>query len=194
MKLVCLLGSPRRLGNSATMAALVASRVRAAGGEVKTVYLNGLAYRGCQGCYACKRGAERCVIKDDLEPVLSLAAEADGLLLATPVYYGDVTGQLKCFIDRTFSWLVPDYPTNPVKSRLAAGKRLAMAISQGHPDEALFADVFNRYADFFSWLGFKEARLLRGCGLSERSNPVNRPELVAEADAIARWFMGENVL
>lgn len=189
MKLVCLLGSPRRLGNSATIAARLVSKAKENGAETETIYLNGLAFEGCQACYACKQGAEQCVLKDDLTEVLKKVSEADALVMATPVYYGDVTGQLKLFIDRTFSYLVPDYATNPVKSRLDPGKRLAMVISQGHPDEQLFADVFPRYANFFKWIGYEEARLVRGCGLSEKSNPIKRDDLMAEADSVAEWLV-----
>lgn len=189
MKLICLLGSPRRLGNSATMAARMVSRAKSLDVETETIYLNGLSSLGCQACYACKLGAEECVVKDDLAEILKKVREADALIMATPVYYGDVTGQLKLFIDRTFSYLVPDYATNPVKSRLSPGKRLVMAISQGHPDENLFADVFPRYANFFKWLGYGEARLVRGCGLSEKSNPIKRDDLMAEADGVAEWLI-----
>jgi multimeric flavodoxin WrbA len=185
MKLVCLLGSPRPQGNSATLARIVVNAAQKRGAETETILLNELTYRGCQGCYACKRGADHCVVKDDLAPVLESVRQADALLLATPVYYGDVTAQLKGFIDRTFSFLVPDYATNPIRSRLASPRRLAMVLSQGHPDEALFADVFPRYASFFQWLNYPDAHLIRGCGLQERSNPLKRTHLVELAEQTA---------
>ncbi len=188
MKAVCLLGSPRKGGNSATIAGWVTARIAELGGEVETIYLNGLQYRGCQGCYACKRESPVCVVKDDLGEVLAKAAGADALILASPVYYGDVSAQLKGFIDRTFSWLVPDYPFAEEKSRLSPGKKLAFVLTQAHPDADLFGDVFPRYSNFFRWLGFPEARLLRGCGLQERSNPATRDHLVTGAREIAGWL------
>ncbi|QEM67964.1 flavodoxin family protein [Geobacter sp. FeAm09] len=186
MKLVCLLGSPRRNGNSATIAAHIVQRAQELGAETETVYLNGLAYRGCQGCYACKTTLERCVLNDDLAAVLESVREADALVLATPVYYGDVAGQLKNFIDRTFSYLVPDYYANPQPARLVPGKRLAFVFSQGSPDEARFADVFPRYSEFFRWYGFEEGLMVRGCGLSERSTVTKRTHLFEQADEVAR--------
>jgi multimeric flavodoxin WrbA len=189
MKLVCLLGSPRREGNSATVAALLTARARELGAETETVYLNGLTMKGCQGCYACKTGADRCVVADDLAPVLESVRTADALVLATPVYYGDVTAQLKCFIDRTFSYLVPDYATNPVRSRLAPGKRLAFVIVQGHPDEKLFADIYPRYELFFRWLGFTDNQLVRWCGLQEKSDVLKRTELIELAERTAEQLV-----
>jgi multimeric flavodoxin WrbA len=190
MKIVCLLGSPRKGGNSATMAGWVMERAGELGAETESIYLNGLQYRGCQGCYACKRESEVCIVKDDLEAVLAKVAAADALLLATPVYYGDVTAQLKGFIDRTFSYLVPDYPFTENKTRLSPGKKVVFVLTQGTPDEGLFADVFPRYAGFFTWLGFPEARLLRGCGLQEKSSPGKRENLVTGARETAEWIVG----
>jgi multimeric flavodoxin WrbA len=164
MKIVTLLGSPRTSGISTTIANRLTTTAAGLGAETKTFELNRLTYRGCQGCYACKTTLDHCVLDDDLAEVLQAAAAADALVLATPVYYGDVTGQLKCFIDRTFSWLKPDYVGNPQPSRLTPGKTLVFVMSQGNPDDNLFADVYPRYSKFFAWLGFTESRLVRACG------------------------------
>jgi multimeric flavodoxin WrbA len=189
MKLICLLGSPRREGNSATIAAHLVETARKLGAQTETIYLNGLLYRGCQGCYVCKTTLERCVLKDDLEQVLERVAEADALVLATPVYYGDVTAQLKGFIDRTFSYFKPDYYANPSPCRLAPGKKLAYVVTQGHPDETMFADVFPRHNFFFKWYGFQEGLLVRGCGLSNQSTVTKRTELFRQAEEVAKMLV-----
>lgn len=189
MKLVCLLGSPRREGNSATLAAHLVATAGRLGASTETIYLNGLQYRGCQGCYACKTTLDHCVLNDGLKGVLESVAEADALVLATPVYYGDVTAQLKGFIDRTFSYLKPDFHTDPAPCRLAPGKRLAYLITQGEADETRYADLFPRYNVFFTWYGFQDGLLLRGCGLSEKHAVTGRPELLRKAEEIARLLV-----
>ncbi|MFQ3573401.1 MAG: flavodoxin family protein, partial [Thermodesulfovibrionales bacterium] len=143
MKVLCLLGSPRTKGNSAWMAAQLLNRLKGKKGvKVKTYFLNKLKYKGCIACYACKTKSENCALKDDLTPVLNDVKECDVLIMSTPTYYGEVSSQLKAFIDRTFSFLNPDYVTNPKKSRLDEGKKLVFIIAQGHPDEEFFKDVF----------------------------------------------------
>jgi len=164
MKIVCLLGSPRSNGNSATIANRFMETAAALGAETRTFELNRLNYRGCQACYACKTKLDKCILEDDLTGVLAAVREADTVVLATPVYYGDITGQLKCFIDRTFSYLVPDYVTNPQPSRLSA-KKLVFVLVQGRPDEEMFNEIFPRYAAFMKWLGFADSRLIRACGI-----------------------------
>src|SRR5690242_13764760 len=104
MKIVCLLGSPRENGNSAAIANRLCTTAEGLGAEVHTIVLNKLQYRGCQGCMACKTKLDRCALKDDLTEILDLIRETDILVLATPVYFWDVTSQLKTFLDRTFSY------------------------------------------------------------------------------------------
>jgi multimeric flavodoxin WrbA len=127
------------------------------GAETETFSLNTLSYRGCQACYACKTKLDRCILKDDLSRVLDAVQESDVLVLATPTYYGDISGQLKCFVDRTYSYLKPDYLSNSQPSRLLPGKKLLFIITQGHPDEAMFDHVFPLYDRFFRWYGYVES-------------------------------------
>jgi len=189
MNCICLLGSPRKNGNSATVAARLMSRMAELGAEVETICLNELNYRGCQGCYACKNGSEECVLQDDLTAVLEKVRNADALVLASPVYYGDVSGQLKNFIDRTFCFLKPKYYARPDCSRLAPGKGFAMILTQGHLDENRFADVFPRYNEFFQWYGYRSGALLRGIGISELSNVAKREYLMDGA-----WELAEKLV
>ena len=148
MKIVCLLGSPRPKGNSGAIAARFSETAEDLGAEVTTFALNKLKYRGCQACMTCKTKLEKCVLKDDLAEVLDAIRDAEVLVLATPIYYADISSQLKAFIDRTYSYLVPDYATNPSPCRLSPGKKLVFIEAQGHPDESLFADVFPRYDSY----------------------------------------------
>ena len=186
MKIACILGSPRLKGNSATIAQRFLDKAVALGAETETFSLNTLSYRGCQACYACKTKLDRCILKDDLSRVLHAVQEADVLVLATPTYYGDISGQLKCFIDRTYSYLKPDYLSNSQPSRLAPGKKLLFIITQGHPDEAMFDHVFPLYERFFRWYGYAESRLIRACGVGS-GGAVDLPErFLFEAEEAAR--------
>jgi multimeric flavodoxin WrbA len=190
MKIVSILGSPRSKGNSATIANRFSETAAKLGAEVRTYELNQLAYRGCQGCYACKKKLDHCGLKDDLTEVLDAVREADVVLLASAVYFGDITSQLKAFIDRTFSYLKPDFYTNPEPSRLGP-KKLVFVISQGNPDEAVFAGIFPRYEYFMKWMGFGETKLIRVCGIGP-ATPDGVPEKVLQqAEEAARSLVSE---
>src|SRR5208337_1623588 len=148
MKILCLLGSPREKGNSATIANRFCKTAEGLGAEVKSFTLNNLQYRGCQGCMACKTKLDRCALNDDLTEVLDAVRETDVLVLASPVYFWDISSQLKTFIDRTFSYLVPDLMTNPRRTRLEPGKKLVFILSQNNPDRSSFADIYPKFQYF----------------------------------------------
>ncbi|MBN2140295.1 MAG: flavodoxin family protein [Desulfovibrionaceae bacterium] len=192
MNVLCLLGSPRKNGNSATLARRFCETARGLGAEVSEVFLNGLDFRGCQACFSCKGKTEACALNDGLSPVLKAVAECDVLVMATPVYYGELSSQLKAFVDRTFSFLVPDYPYVPDKTRLAAGKTAVLVIAQGHPREDLFADIFPRYQYFFEhMLGFERMRLIRACGVYGLGDAEKDARSLALAGQTAREVLSK---
>ena len=189
MKVVCLLGSPRPEGNSATIARRVMKTAEGLGAETCVFELNKLTFRGCQACYACKTTLDHCILNDGLTEVLQAVKDADIIVYASPVYYGEITAQLKGFMDRTFSYLVPDYAINPQPSRLAPGKKLLFILTQGHPDTGKFANIFPRYDYFFKWNGFAETRLIRACGVGAQG-VVNVPEdVLQEAEKAIRDYL-----
>jgi multimeric flavodoxin WrbA len=189
MNVVCVLGSPRLTGNSASIAERFCQTARGLGATATTYALNKLTYRGCQACQACKTTADRCVIEDDLTQVLESVRGADVVVLASPVYMGEVTGQMKCFLDRTYSFLVPDFITAPVKSRLAPGKKAVFVLTQGDPDEANFADIFPRYEFALSWAGLGEIALIRACGVSDENDAAARDDIMKLAEDTAQKMM-----
>lgn len=182
-RLVCVLGSPRTPGNSETLAMKVAEKARSLGAEVRTYRLYDLNYKGCHGCMSCKTGSESCVVEDDLKPVLDAVASADAVVLASPIYFGDISGQLKCFVDRTFSYLVPDFFKTSNPSRLKPGKKLALILTQGDPNESAH-NIVPEYEEIFRFMGF-DTHSLRGLGLNAPTDAAGRAELLKEAEALA---------
>lgn len=186
MKIVAILGSPRKNGNSTTLATIIADDLANRGATVITHCLNDLSYRGCQACGACKTTSDKCVLKDDLALVLEDVHHADVLILATPVYWGEVSAQMKAFIDRIYSFLTPDFMTEPIKHRLAAGKSLVFIQAQGAQEEQLFTDIFPRYNSFFTQLNlFEKSFFLRACGVNDRKDAATRSDLLDRAKEIA---------
>jgi multimeric flavodoxin WrbA len=171
------------------MASKFCETAQGLGAEVTTFTLNKLKYRGCQACMTCKTKLEKCVLKDDLAEVLDAVRDAEVLVLATPIYYADISSQLKAFIDRTYSYLVPDYMTNPSPCRLSPGKKLVFIEAQGHPDESLFTDVFPRYDFIFKWYGISESYRIRACGVRDKGDVETREDVMILAEEAARKIM-----
>lgn len=189
MKTVCVLGSPRPNGNSQAIARHFCERLESLGAEVQTFALNKLTYRGCQACMVCKTKLDRCVLDDDLTQVLDAVREADLLVMATPVYFGDITSQLKGLIDRMYSFLAPNYRMSSEKSRLGSGNKLVFIQVQGRPDENKFTDIFPRYGEFWDWYGIKERYRIRSWGVREAGEIVKDKKVFKKAEALASQIM-----
>ena len=110
-KIIIIDGGPRKTMNTAKMLQHFADGAQSVSDqiEVKTVRLYDMDYKGCMSCMACKikdRASNVCRFKDALTPVLEEIAQADGLVMGSPIYFGDVTGQMRTFLERlAFPWL-----------------------------------------------------------------------------------------
>jgi multimeric flavodoxin WrbA len=104
MQVLAINGSARKNGNSATMLRHAIKGAKEAGAETELVHLYDLDYRGCTGCESCKllggKSFGRCARRDELTPVLTRAVKSDALLMASPIYFNDVTGELRSFLER----------------------------------------------------------------------------------------------
>jgi multimeric flavodoxin WrbA len=181
MKIVAVLGSPRPQGNSNTLARAFLQAAKERGAETQEFLLNQMDFQGCQACMACKTKSETCILEDDLAPILEAVREADILVLASPVYFGDLSSQLKAFFDRTYSCINPDF-----SCRLSAGKKAVMILTQANPDPAQFEDIFPRYERWLKLYGCDPIRLLRAVGVREAGEVAQQTGLMDQAAALAR--------
>ena len=99
-KVLILSASPRKGGNSDLLCDQFAKGAEEAGHQVEKVRVQEKKISPCLACYGC-RGTGVCVQKDDMAAILDKMVEADVLVLATPVYFYSMDGQLKTLIDRT---------------------------------------------------------------------------------------------
>ena len=108
-------GGPRKNMNTAAMVQAFVEGAQEGGAEVKVVRLYDIDYKGCYSCMACQLKDKRvpsCRMKDGLTDILAECAEADGLVLASPIYYGEITAMARAFWERlTFPWLSYRYGT-----------------------------------------------------------------------------------
>ena len=126
-KVLIIAGSPRKGGNSDMLCDAFAKGAQAAGHTTEKIYLQDKKIGFCKACYVCEKTGS-CVQKDDVAAILDKMVEADVLVLATPVYFYCMSGQLKTFIDRT----MPRYFSNPI-----AGKDVYFLLTAGEGREAI---------------------------------------------------------
>ena len=102
MKVVAFNGSPRKEGNTATLIRHVLDELENEGIETEIVHIGGKSIHGCTACGKCVENKDKkCVIdKDIVNDCIEKILEADGIILASPTYFADLTPELKAFIDR----------------------------------------------------------------------------------------------
>ena len=110
-KIMIIDGGPRKTFNTASMLQKFAEGAKSVSDqiEVKTVRLYEMDYKGCMSCMACKikgKASNVCKYRDAMTPIFDEIAQADGLVLGSPIYFGEVTGQMRTFLERlAFPWL-----------------------------------------------------------------------------------------
>ena len=113
--IVAVNASPRITWNTATLVRDAAQGAEEAGAEVRHFDLYQLEpYQGCRSCFACKLGetAGRCVYPDGLTPVINAIREADGVIIGSPNYLGDITAGMRCLMERVMFQNIT-YQTDP---------------------------------------------------------------------------------
>jgi multimeric flavodoxin WrbA len=125
MKLVIVNGSPRKGWNTDLLLKKAEEGAKAVGAEVTYVNLYDLDFKGCRSCLACKRVGGKslghCAYPDALKSVLDAIDQSDALILGSPIYYGDISAEARCFFERLlFQYTNFDggafYLTHPIKA------------------------------------------------------------------------------
>lgn len=122
MKAIAINGGPRKQWNTATLLEKALEGAREAGMETELVHLYDLDFKGCISCFACKLkdgpSCGRCAVGDGLRPLLEEISGADALLFGSPIYLGNVTGEMRSFMERlVFQYLQYSDPTQSLFGR-----------------------------------------------------------------------------
>ena len=147
MRILVLNGSPMPNGNTKGMVEAFREGAVTAGHQVDVVDVCRLKIGGCLACEYCHtKGQGSCVQKDDMQEVYALLKEAEMLVIASPIYYHGISGQLKCAIDRFYA---AAYPAKPPHL-----KKVAMILSSG--DANMYdGAMFSYQGDFLDYLGLE---------------------------------------
>jgi multimeric flavodoxin WrbA len=178
-RIACLLGSPRPGGNSDLLAGRLCETAESHGAASRCHALRDLRFQGYSETDSDPYGPD-----DDLAPVLADVKEADVVVMATPIYFCNMTGLLKQAFDRFFGFFKPDYVTNPEPSILNRGKTLVLVQVQGEGAER-YDDLLGHYGPALDKLGFARRELIRSCGVRAPGDVLNDKAALERADTLA---------
>jgi multimeric flavodoxin WrbA len=184
-RVLVLLGSPRKKGNSAALAAQIAKGAKAAGAKVETVFLHGLNIAPCKSCYACQKKKSRgCSIDDAMQEIYPKLLAAEAWIIASPVYWFTMSAQMKIFMDRCFA--LPAYAKEPF-----TGKRIAIAMSYGDADpfSSGCVNALRTFQDAFNYTKAEIVGMVYGSAYAEGEIRANEA-LMKEAEKLGKNLVG----
>ncbi len=169
-KIVILNGSPRKKGNTSALAAEFTRGAKEAGHTVTEFFLDSMDIHGCKGCFGGHSSRKcPCVQKDDMMQIYPAVKECDVVVLATPLYYWNMSGQLRTAVDRLFALEEGDGNLLRGHDRSSA---LLMA-AEGHG----FEDVLVYYDHLMEHLCWKNLGHVLAGGNGAVGDITGKPEL-----------------
>lgn len=169
-KIVILNGSPRPNGNTAVLAKAFAEGAESAGNTVTSFFLGGMDIHGCKGCFGGHSSREcPCVQQDDMNQIYPAVKESDVVVLASPLYYWNMSGQLRTAVDRLFA--LEEGDGNLLRGHDRAGVLLMAA--EGHG----FDDVVTYYDHLMEHLRWKNLGHVLAGGNMDVGDIKDKPEI-----------------
>ena len=169
-KIVILNGSPRKNGNTSALVKAFTEGAESVGHSVTTFFLDGMDIHGCKGCFGGHSSREcPCVQWDDMAQIYPAVKESDVVVLATPLYYWNMSGQLRTAVDRLFALEEGD-------GNLLRGHNRASALlmaAEGHG----FEDVLLYYNHLMGHLNWKNLGHVLAGGNGDVGDIEGKPEL-----------------
>jgi multimeric flavodoxin WrbA len=150
MKIITILGSPRKKGNTATVLSMFEEKIEN-NHEVEHINITQHEVGGCLGCYKCKEKKDEpgCVQKDDALAIFEKMIQADAIVYASPLYCWSFTSQIKPLIDRHFCLVSGD--GTPEQDSLISGKPAALLVTCAGPIEGncdAIQGIFKGFSDY----------------------------------------------
>jgi multimeric flavodoxin WrbA len=170
-RVLLAMGSPRKKGNSATLAKRVAAGAKSVGAKVESFYLHGMNISPCRGCDSCRQeGSKGCVINDDMQVLYPKLQGSDAIVIASPVYWFHVSAQTKLFMDR---W----YALGGAREFAAfSGKNVGIILTYGDVDP-FFSGAVNAlrtFQDAFNYVGARIVGMVYGSASAAGEVEQNR--------------------
>lgn len=169
-KIVILNGSPRRNGNTSALVKAFTEGAKSAGNAVVEFFLDGMDIHGCKGCFGGHSSREcPCVQKDDMDKIYPAVRECDVIVLATPLYYWNMSGQIRTAVDRLFA--LEEGDGNLLRGHDRASALLMSAEGNG------FEDVLAYYDHLMEHLRWKNLGAVLAGGNSALGDIEGKPEI-----------------
>ena len=175
-KIVIVKGSPRKKGNSSILAESLAKGAKDSNAEVDEFFLQKMDIKPCNACDVCIKKPEKgCIIEDDMQVIYPKLRAADSIVIASPIYWFNMSAQTKLFIDRFYGLIEP-------KQHALREKRIGIILTYGDTNEHSSGAVnaINSFKDIFRYIGAKIVGIIHGTAM-EAGEITQNKELIEDA-------------
>lgn len=181
-RLLVLVGSPRRNGNSATLADGVRQGAEAAGSTVAVRFIDDYVSSLLRDCRTCRRPDGECAIEDRFRELLfDEFIPAEGVVFASPVYWYGLSAQTKAFLDRMFCYYAASYPGSAQAIAGMSRKRLGLVLVSEETYPGASLGIEHQMQEYARYTHSELVGVVRGTGNAR--GEVRRDERSPLADA-----------
>ena len=160
-KIVIIKGSPRKKGNSCSLAESLVKGAKDNGAHVEEFFLQDMDIRPCNACNVCINQPKKgCIIDDDMQEIYVSLRSGDSIVIASPIYWFNISAQTKLFIDRLYGLIEPN-------RHVLKDKRIGIILTYGdtnqHSSGAIHA--INSFKDTFRYIGAEITEIIHGSAM-----------------------------
>ncbi len=184
MKILAIAGSPRRNGNTDALLDQAVAGAGSVGAEVERIILSRLKIAPCRECNRCFETG-RCFVQDDYQPLYDKTLAADGVMLAAPIFFMNISGWAKAFIDRFQCLWALRYVLNlPVPPPEGGQRRRAIFLSTAGSAKTKFDCALSTVHAFLTTIDAKLIGTLCINAIDEKGAVTEHPEVLEKAYAL----------
>lgn len=167
-KIAVLIGSPRRGGNTDMLAKAFIDGIDKQKNSVEIISVADVKVGGCTGCNACyASNSNKCIQKDDMQNIYDKLADAQTIVIATPIYFYGVSSQLKGIIDRLH---------NPIRNTFSV-KKLVLLMVCADTEPSVFDSVTAMFQAVLSYFSLQNGGIITCCGVKDKGDIEGKPAL-----------------
>ena len=183
MKILGIVGSARKKGNTAALVETALKSAKALGIQTHIAYLSDYSIAGCTGCEGCKK-TYQCIVDDDMQKLYPQILEADAIILGSPTYFYNITSLMKAFIERLYCYEIFDekdrsiwMPLNEASS-IKYASIIAVCEQNNENDMGFTADAMKMPIEA---LGYRVVDMIKMLHLYEKKDAVKNNQSINEA-------------
>lgn len=180
MKILGLIGSPRKGGNTDLLVEKILEGASAVGHSTEKLYLYDMNFSPCVDCRGCKKGNLQCVVNDGMQTLYPKLIDADVIIFGTPLYWYGPTGTMKNMMDRLRPFVL---------SKKLKGKKAILVVPSQEGSSAC-SSIVEMFELTFKYLGINFVDKLLVTAY-EKGEVVNKPDVIQKAFKLGKLLKQE---